>query len=233
VKALLALMMAGKLGKVLFSAGSMLLSVAIYAQLFGWKYAAGFVLLLLVHEMGHYIAARQRGLSVGLPTFIPFVGAWINLKDQKLDPETAAFVGMAGPLLGTTGAFVVYLAALHYQVAWLLAIAYAGFVLNLFNLIPVVPLDGGHVVAVISPKIWIIGIPLLAALFLWRPSPLLIVVAILAVPRAWAAFRGKLPAPPESQLATRSLKLRYAAEYLGLVCFLTLVAFEVHSQLPR
>ena len=233
MKALLALMMAGKLGKVLFSAGSMLLSVAIYAQLFGWKYAVGFVLLLLVHEMGHYIAARQRGLDVGLPTFIPFVGAWIELKDQKLDAETAAFVGMAGPLLGSTGAFVVYLAALQFHLAWLLAIAYAGFVLNLFNLIPVVPLDGGHVVAVISPKIWIIGIPLLAALFLWRPNPLLIVVAILAVPRAWAAFRNKLPVQPESLLATRTLKLRYASEYLGLVCFLTLVAFEVHSQLPR
>ncbi|HEX3397103.1 MAG TPA: site-2 protease family protein [Steroidobacteraceae bacterium] len=233
MKALLALMMAGKLGKVLFSAGSMLLSLAIYAQLFGWRYAAGFVLLLLVHEMGHYIAARQRGLDVGLPTFIPFVGAWINLKDQRLDAETAAFVGMAGPLLGSTGAFVVYLVALQYQLNWLLAIAYAGFVLNLFNLIPVVPLDGGHVVAVISPKIWIIGIPLLAALFLWRPSPLLIVVAILAIPRAWAAIRGKLPPPADSQLATRTLKIRYAAEYLGLVCFLTLVAFEVHSQLPQ
>lgn len=128
---------------------------------------------------------------------------------------------------------MVYLVALQYQLNWLLAIAYAGFVLNLFNLIPVVPLDGGHVVAVISPKIWIIGIPLLAALFLWRPSPLLIVVAILAIPRAWAAIRGRLPVPPGSQLATRTLKMRYAAEYLGLICFLTLVAFEVHSQLPR
>jgi Zn-dependent protease len=229
---LLALLVAGKLGKVLFSAGSMLLSMVIYAQLFGWKYAAGFVLLLLVHEMGHYIAARQRGLAVGLPTFIPFVGAWISLKNQRLDAETAAFVGMAGPLLGSTGAFVVYLAALQFQLNWLLAIAYAGFVLNLFNLIPVVPLDGGHVVAVISPKLWIVGIPLLVALFLWRPNPLLIIVAILAVPKAWAALRGTLPAAAESQLATSALRIRYAAEYLGLVCFLTLVAFEVHSQLP-
>ena len=233
MKALLTLLVAGKLGKVLFSAGSMLLSMLIYAQLFGWKYATGFVLLLLVHEMGHYIAARQRGLAVGLPTFIPFVGAWISLKNQKLDPETAAFVGMAGPLLGSTGAFIVYLAALQYQLSWLLAIAYAGFILNLFNLIPVVPLDGGHVVAVISPKIWIVGIPLLAGLFLWRPSPLLIIVVILAIPSAWAAVRGTLPAPPESRLATKLLRTRYAAEYLGLVCFLTLLAFEVHSQLPR
>jgi Zn-dependent protease len=113
----------------------------------------------------------------------------------------------------------------------LLAIAYAGFVLNLFNLIPVVPLDGGHVVAVVSPKIWILGIPLLVALYLWRPNPLLIIVTILALPKAWAALRGKVPVLPESELASNSLKARFAAEYLGLVCFLTLMAFEVHSQI--
>jgi len=226
------LLLAGKLGKILLSGGSMLLSIALYAQVFGWKYAVGFVLLILVHEMGHYIAAKQRDLSVGLPTFIPFVGAWISLKSQGLNAETQAFVGMAGPLLGSIGAYVVYLAALQSHTPWLYAIAYAGFVLNLFNLIPVVPLDGGHIVAVISPKLWILGIPLLVALFLWRPSPLLIIIAILAIPKAWNAIRGKLPTPPGSQLATRALKARYAAEYLGLVCFLTLMAFEVHSQLP-
>jgi Zn-dependent protease len=231
VKALLALLFAGKLGKILLSGGSMLISIAVYAQLFGWKYAVGFVLLLLCHEMGHYIAARQRGLEVGLPTFIPFVGAWISLKNQSLNAETTAFVGLAGPLLGSTGALLVYLVALQYQSHWLLAIAYAGFVLNLFNLIPVVPLDGGHVVAVVSPKIWILGIPLLVALYLWRPNPLLIIVTILALPKAWAALRGKVPVRPESELASNSLKARFAAEYLGLVCFLTLMAFEVHSQI--
>ncbi|HME39476.1 MAG TPA: site-2 protease family protein [Steroidobacteraceae bacterium] len=229
MKALLALLLAGKLGKILFSGGSMLVSIAVYAQIFGWRYAAGFVVLLLCHEMGHYIAAKQRGLDVGLPTFIPFVGAWINLKNQGLNAETTAFVGLAGPLLGSTSAFVVYLLALHYESHWLLAIAYAGFVLNLFNLIPVVPLDGGHIVAVISPKIWIIGIPLLVALFVWRPNPLLIIVAILAVPRVWAAIRGTVPAHAEPQLANNALKVRFAAEYLGLVCFLALMAFEAHS----
>ncbi len=231
MKALLALLLAGKLGKILLSAGTMVVSVAVYAQLYGWKYSVGFVFLLLCHEMGHYIAARQRGLAVGLPTFIPFVGAWINLKIQSLNPETTAFVGLAGPLLGSTSAFLVYLIALHYDSHWLLAIAYAGFVLNLFNLIPVVPLDGGHIVAVVTPKIWVVGVPLLVALFLWRPNPLLIIVIILALPKAWAAMTGKLTAPPESELATTGLKARFAAEYLGLVCFLTLMAFEVHTQL--
>jgi Zn-dependent protease len=231
VKALLALLFAGKLGKILLSGGSMLVSIAVYAQMFGWKYAVGFVLLLLCHEMGHYIAAKHRGLEVGLPTFIPFVGAWISLKNQSLNAETTAFVGLAGPLLGSTSAFLVYLVALQYQSHWLLAIAYAGFVLNLFNLIPVLPLDGGHVVAVVSPKIWILGIPLLVALYLWRPNPLLIIVTILALPKAWSALRGKVPAHPASELASTSLKARFAAEYLGLVCFLTLMAFEVHAQL--
>jgi Zn-dependent protease len=231
LKALFALLFAGKLGKILFSGGSMLVSIAVYAQIFGWKYAVGFVLLLLCHEMGHYIAARKRGLHVGLPTFIPFVGAWINLKNQGLSAETTAFVGLAGPLLGSTSAFLVYLAALHYQTHWLLAIAYAGFVLNLFNLIPVSPLDGGHIVAVISPKIWIVGIPMLVALYLWRPNPLLIIVAILAVPKVWAAIRGTVPAHAEPQLASKKLKVRFAAEYLGLVCFLSLMAFEAHSAL--
>ena len=100
IKALLLLFGAGKFGKVLLSGGSMLLSLVIYGQLFGWRYAAGFILLLFIHEMGHFLAAKQRGLEVGLPTFIPFVGAWINLKEQPRDVETEAYVGFAGPLLG-------------------------------------------------------------------------------------------------------------------------------------
>ena len=88
IKALLLLLSAGKLSKVLLSAGSMLLSLLVYAQLFGWRYAAGFMLLLLIHEMGHFAAAKQRGLPVGLPTFIPFVGAWIDLKQQPMNVET-------------------------------------------------------------------------------------------------------------------------------------------------
>ena len=81
-----------KFGKLLPAAATMLLSIAVYASVFGWWYAAGFVGLLLVHEMGHYVAARRRGLNVGLPTFIPFVGAWIQLKELPHDTETEAYV---------------------------------------------------------------------------------------------------------------------------------------------
>src|SRR4051812_46088896 len=147
------------------TSGTMLLSVLAYSWLFGWRYAVGFVLLIFFHEMGHYIAARQRGLNVGAPTFIPFVGAWIQLKEMPHDVETEAYVGFAGPIAGTAAALVCYWLAREYDSRLLLALAYSGCMLNLFNLIPISPLDGGRITAIISPKVWLVGVPLLAALF--------------------------------------------------------------------
>lgn len=207
----------------------MLLSILVYAQLYGYPYAVGFVLLLLCHESGHFIAARQRGLAVGLPTFIPFVGAWINLKEQLPDTETEAFVGLAGPLAGTTAAFAVYLYALSTGSHLLLAISYSGFILNLFNLIPIVPLDGGHIVNVISSRLWLLGLPILVGVFIWHPNPLLIVIGVLAIPKVWALIRGEAP-PPDPSIAPQT-RYRYALEYLGLVAFLGYISTEVHTSL--
>src|SRR5262249_59479206 len=145
----------GALGKVLLTSGTMLISVLVYSWTFGWSYSAGFVALILAHEMGHYVAARQRGLDVGVPTFIPFVGAWIQLKDLPHDAETEAYVGIAGPVAGTAGALACYFLARQYDSALLLALSYAGFFLNLFNLIPVAPLDGGRITAILSPRVWL------------------------------------------------------------------------------
>jgi len=103
----------------------------------------GLVLLIFVHEMGHYLAARQRGLAVGAPTFIPFVGAWVAMKDMPRDVETEAYIGLAGPVVGTLGAMAVYWLAQVHASALLLAIAYGGFFINLFNLIPLSPSTAG------------------------------------------------------------------------------------------
>jgi len=169
---LFALLLSGaKLGKLLATGGTMLVSLVVYAWIYGWRYAAGFIALLFVHEMGHFVAARYKGLNVGAPTFIPFVGTWVELKDQPHDAQTEAFVGLGGPLLGTVGATVVYLMARSWNADWLLAVAYSGFFLNLFNLIPISPFDGGRITAVLSPRIWLLGAPLLVALFFWvRPA---------------------------------------------------------------
>lgn len=209
----------------------MLISVFAYSFIFGWRYAVGFVLLIFVHEMGHYLAAKKRNLNVGVPTFIPFVGAWIQLKEQPMDAETEAFVGIAGPMLGSAGAFVCYLIAIDSGSHLMLALAYAGFVLNLFNLIPVSPLDGGRIVSVISPRIWFLGFPMLVALFIWRPNPLLILIAIFALPQLWAAFKDKNALASEYYKATREVRFKYAAQYLILAGLLAVMAFETYEEL--
>jgi hypothetical protein len=128
MKLLLALLAKGGLGKLLLTGGTMLISMAVYALGFGWPYAIGLVLLILVHELGHFIAARQSGLNVGAPVFIPFVGAWISLKEVCLAPATEAHVAIAGPMLGSVAAFVCYLLGVsgHGRIYMALAQAQGG-----------------------------------------------------------------------------------------------------------
>jgi Zn-dependent protease len=235
-KLLILLFSAGKLGKLLTTGGTMILSMLAYSFVFGWPYAVGFVLLLLCHEMGHYLAARQRGLDVGAPTFIPFVGAWIQLKQMPHNVETEAYVGFAGPIVGSAAAMVCFWMAREYHSQLLLALSYAGFMLNLFNLIPISPLDGGRITAIISPVIWLLGVPLLAALFFYHPSPMLLLIAVMAYPQlknAWEHLRngaGEQAGYYETPLNTR---VNYGVLYLGLIIFLSMMTYSLHTELGR
>lgn len=226
---------AGKLGKLLLSGGSMMLSMVVYSWVFGWPYAVGFVLLIFVHEMGHFIAARQRGLEVGAPTFIPFVGAWIALKDLPHSVETEAYVGFAGPLAGSAAALLCYWLGRHTDSNLLFALAYSGFMINLFNLIPISPLDGGRITAIISPRVWFLGVPLLIGLFFYRPSPMFILIGILAYPQLKKAF-SKDPAeglPLNYYEVPLETRINYGVMYLTLIIFLALMSFDLHEQLPK
>ncbi|HEX4508892.1 MAG TPA: site-2 protease family protein [Burkholderiaceae bacterium] len=222
-----------KFSKLFLMVGSMLLSIGVYALVFGWRYAVGFVVLLFVHEAGHLIAARQRGLDVGLPTFIPFMGAWIQLKQRPHDAETEAYVGLGGPLLGTIGALICYFMARSYQLPWLLAVAYVGFFLNLFNLIPLPPLDGGRITAVLSPRIWLAGAGVLAMLLWYRFSPILLVVAVLSLPNILAAFRYRANDPAHQGYFQASLRVRweYGIVYVVLLAFLAVMTNETDKML--
>jgi len=210
----------------------MLLSLVLYAQIYGWPFAAGFIGLLFCHEMGHYFAARQRGLAVGLPMFIPFVGAAIFMKENPPDAEVEAYVAFAGPFVGAVCSFLVYLIWGDSRLG--LAIAYSGFLLNFINLIPISPLDGGRITAVLSPRIWLLGLPLLGALLLYQPSPALLLVLILALPRLVQAWRFDPKAPEYLAYYTAvpfSIRLEYALMYFGLTAVLGLVSFGVHERL--
>jgi Zn-dependent protease len=234
IKTVLLLLFGGlKFGKLLTTGGTMLLSLVIYASIWGWRYAAGFIALLFTHEMGHFIAAKQRGLNVGAPTFIPFLGAWIDLKEQPRDVETEAHVAIGGPLLGTVGAFAVYFAAQEYDNKLLLAIAYSGFFLNLFNMLPMSPLDGGRITAVLGPRIWFLGAPLMLGLLAWRPSPALFIVVLFAAPQLMKAWRYDKNAPENQAYygIPAAKKLEYTAMYLGLTGALAVMTYEVHELL--
>jgi Zn-dependent protease len=233
IKILILFLTTLKFGKVLLSVGTMLLTIWVYTTIYGLPFATGFVGLILVHELGHYAAARQKGLDVGLPMFIPFLGAWITLKDRPVDAETEAYIAYAGPFIGTLGAFVVYFLARTQDSDLLMALAYAGFMVNLFNLIPLSPLDGGRITQILSPRIWLLGVPLLVILFFYFPSPLLILIAILAVPSVLAAWRYD-PNSPEA-IAYRSVptatRMEYTIMYLGLAAVLALLAHNIHDTL--
>ncbi len=120
------------------------ISVGGYALLWGWKFAIGFVLLILVHELGHFVEAKRQGLHPSLPVFIPFLGAYVAMKNSRFDPWRDLKVSAAGPIAGSLGALAVYVAAEAQDSRFLFALAYTGFFLNLFNLVPIGPLDGGY-----------------------------------------------------------------------------------------
>jgi Zn-dependent protease len=235
MKLLFLLLKGAKLGKLAVTGGSMLLSVLLYSFVFGWAYAVGFVLLIFCHEMGHYVAARQRGLDVGPVTFLPFVGAWIQLKSQPMNVETEAYVAMAGPVTGSLAALVCYEIATYTGDRLWLALAYAGFFINLFNLVPLPPFDGGRITSIVSRKVWLVGVPIFVALFLWRPSPILFLMAILAFPHLRAAWRGET-ADADSRYyeVPQSTRLGYGLFYLGLVAYLAVMSYNVYERLgPR
>jgi Zn-dependent protease len=233
IKLLALLLTSAKFGKLLLVVGSMVLSIAAYSLVFGWMYSVGFVALIFVHEMGHFLAARQRGLAVGAPVFIPFFGAWIALKETPMNVETEAYVAMAGPLVGTVGALACYFLSRYYDSRLLLALSYAGFFINLFNLVPLAPFDGGRVTSILSPRIWLIGVPILIGLFLWRPSPLLVVMAIMAAPQVMRALRYDRNSAETAAYysADAETKVTYAVLYLGLAAFLAVMSYDVKNML--
>jgi Zn-dependent protease len=132
-----------KFSFVLVKFGSIFLAVGLYMLFFRWQFAVGFVLLILLHELGHYLEAKREGLNPKLPVFIPFLGAYV--KYSRGNPWQTARIALAGPILGGVAALVCYLIGRANGSDLFLALGYTGFFLNLINLIPVGILDGGAI----------------------------------------------------------------------------------------
>lgn len=221
---------------VLKTAVSMVVSILAYTLLFPGNFAerllfaTGFVFLILIHELGHVAAMRYYGLSASPPIFIPFLGAMIRLREAPADAKVEAVVGIGGPLLGTAGAIAcygLYLAMPADAQARPLVhvLAHIGFMLNLFNLLPVPPLDGGRITAAVSPKIWMLGIAGLLAIVVREmlagralAVAVLMLVLLLALPRVrlTLARRASGDAADPYYAISRTARRSIAALYVSL-----------------
>jgi len=215
---------------------SMLLMIWVYSWLFGWLFAIGFVFLLLVHEMGHVIAAKMLGIPVSAPLFIPFLGAAIIMKQNPRDAWTEALMAYGGPLAGCIGSWICWALALQMQERWVMAVASVSFVLNLFNMIPVPPLDGGRICAAVSPWFWIIGLLLLGASVVYFHSINSIIIVALVLYWAFPRIKQTLFGQPTQEMGTYYnthifKRLSMALMYLGLIAALLLGYWDASNDL--
>ncbi len=168
---------------------SMLISIWAYAMFWGWSFAAGFVVLIFIHEMGHVLALRMMGIRASAPMFIPFVGAHIVMQQMPKNAFAESVAAYGGPLLGTIGAIgCVGIGAATGNLFWY-ALASSGFLLNLFNLLPISPLDGGRIIGVISPKLWVLGLLGAVALFYLTWSPIIALILIMGSYQVYTSFK--------------------------------------------
>ena len=205
---------------LLKTGGTMFLSVWLYAVAWGWQFAVGFVLLLFVHECGHLLAAKRLGLKVGAPVFIPFMGALIAMKEAPRNAWVEAQIGIGGPILGTFGAVLCFGIYLVTGQPMYSGLAFVGFLLNLFNLAPISPLDGGRIVTALSPWLWLAGLAVIGYLLLAHFNFLLLLIVIMALPRVFSLFRRKTAHEERYFEVTPGQRWIMGTLYFGLVAFL-------------
>jgi Zn-dependent protease len=220
--------------KLLATSGTMLVSIAAYAWLWGLPFAVGFVALLFVHEMGHVIQLRREGIKASAPMFIPFLGAVIGARSLGDNAVAEARVGLAGPILGSIGsAACILIWHATGEDIWR-ALAFTGFFLNLFNLLPVVPLDGGRAMAAMAPWMWFVGFAALVPLAFIFPNPIILLIIVIGGLETYKRWRLRRSGSPEQRAYYRVSRLDralIAAVYLSLIALLIVGMHTTH--LPR
>lgn len=219
--------------KAVTTLGTMFISIVAYALAFGWPFAVGFVLLIFIHEMGHVIQLRREGVEASAPIFIPFLGAVIAAKSLGKDAAAEARVGLAGPILGTAGTLIPLAIWLATGSDLWRALAYVGFFINLINLLPVLPLDGGRAMAVLGPKVWVAGILVaIAATVIILGPIMLLFVLLLGGPELYHRFKNRHSEESRDyhSVPTRA-KVAVGAVYLSLTVLLIVGIAETY--VPR
>src|SRR5215210_2184923 len=208
--------------KLLTTSASMLVSVAAYAIVWGWRFAVGFVALLFVHEMGHVIQMKREGVKVSGMLFIPFLGAAVGARSMGGNALAEARIGLAGPVLGTLATAALVPLAAAGDSDFLRALAFTGFFLNLFNLAPVVPLDGGRAMAAMAPWMWFAGFAAMLGFFVLFPNPILVLILLLGGMETWRRWKTRKQGMEGNAAYYRvkpAHRLAVAVVYVGLIAF--------------
>jgi Zn-dependent protease len=217
--------------KVFSTSATMLVSIAAYSLIWGWKFAVGFVALLFVHEMGHVIQLRREGIEASAPMFIPFLGAVVWAKSLGDNAAAEARVGLAGPILGTLGAAALIPIADATGNDLFTALAFTGFFLNLFNLIPLVPFDGGRAMAALSPAMWFVGFAAFLVMIFLFPNPIILLFVLIGAMESWRRWKVRnSPGAKEYYRVSPRDRILVAAVYLALVVLLTFGMTETHIE---
>lgn len=229
----------GVLGKFLLTGGSFLLSFGAYAIFWGPWAAAGIVLMILVHEMGHVVEIQRQGLRATAPVFIPFMGAAIFQRQHPTDAVHQAEIGIAGPIAGTIGATAAFAAygATHFQP--LLIWAWFGFFINLINLIPAGMLDGGWILAPVSRWFSVAGLGFIVALYLagaigligFTLSPIFLLIVLIGLPMTLQRFR--MANIPYYASVSPSARAALGISWLVLVVYLLVASVTAEQALAQ
>ena len=218
---------------LLKSGGTMLLMIWIYTRMWGWQFGVGFVLLLLVHECGHLLVAKKLGLKVGAPVFIPFMGAFIALKEAPRNAWIEACVGIGGPILGSLGALASNSLGEIFDAPIFIALAWFGYFLNLFNLTPVGMLDGGRIVTALSRWLWLPGFAALLW-FGWKyPNFIVWLIVFLSLPRIYSLFRKRTEEERRYYEVTPGQRWTMSILYFGLIAVLVFAMHLAQNDLHR
>ncbi len=208
--------------KFIGTALTMLVSIGAYALLFPVWFAVGIVVLIWVHEMGHVLQLKREGIEASAPMFIPFLGAFVAMKQMPKDALAEARVGLAGPVLGTLAGIATLGLYAATENPVFLGLAYFNFIINLFNLAPLLPLDGGRAVGAMSPVFQLLGLVTMVGLFF--VAPIMVFIALLGLPEMW--HRWKTRHSPQGRayydIAPRH-RVAVGVVYVGLIVSLGLL----------
>jgi len=213
------------LTKVKFAttAFTMVVSIGAYALLFPLWFAVGLVLLLLIHETGHVLQLRREGIKATAPMFIPFMGAVVGMKEMPKDAAAEARVGLAGPIIGTLGAIGAWGLYILTDNLLFLGLAYVGFFINLFNLLPMLPLDGGRAAGALSPVFWIFGLIAALAYLVVNPNPIILFILIIGGIELWNRWRARnTEEGQEYYKVSPGQRFAIGSTYLGMILLLGL-----------